>query len=464
MSLTSALGAARAGLETESIRANLIARNISNADTKGYSRKSADVITLAGGGSVAIGIDRQVDSMLTKLDRANQSKLSMQQTVADGMRAYTDHLGQPNDESSPSAGMARLKSAFVALSMGVSDLSAQIATVTAARELAEGLRTLSGVVSDVSDEVEMNIRYDVSELNKSLYEIAKLNGKLLSEPEGTEARTDLEDKMDILLDKVSSIVDVQIVVSNRGMVSVLTSGGVELVSERDVNDVVYDSVTGSLSAGDARMTPGTGDRSFSSGSLAGLFQLKNNVLPNWQGQLDTMAAALVEGFERVAPINGGAGLFTDEASGFNPAAIDGLASRITINAAVDPDVGGDPRLLQSGGDAARPVGDSTLIDAMVRLFEQPTVIAGREFGESPGLIKMASGIVAAQQKDRSLAETAVTTTTSTAHTISASRENLRGVNVDDELQNLLVIERSYAANSKVLTSVTAMLDSLLQAV
>lgn len=463
MSLTSALGAAKAGLGTESTRANLIARNISNADTKGYSRKSADVVTLSGGGSTVVSIERQVDSMLNKLDRTSQSKLAMQQTMADGMRAYTDHLGQPNDESSPAAAMARLKGAFVALSMGVSDLSAQIATVTAARELAGGLQTLSHVVSDVSDEVEMNIRYDVSELNTSLYDIAKLNGKLLSEPPGTEARTDLEDQMDILLDKVSGIIDVQIVTSNRGVVSVLTSGGVELVSDRDVNDVVYDSVTGKLSAGDQQMTPGTGDRSFSSGSLSGLFQLKNNVLPEWQGQLDTMAAALVEGFERVAPINGGAGLFTDAGGAFDPAAIDGLAGRIAINAAVDPDIGGDPRLLQSGGDATRPAGDSTLIDAMVRLFEQPTEITGRAFGESPGLIKMASGIVAAQQKDRSLAETAVATTTSTANTINASRENLRGVSVDDELQKLLVIEQSYAANSKVLTSVMAMVDSLLQA-
>lgn len=464
MSLTSAIGAARSGLATESIRADLHARNISNSGTKGYTRKTADVITIGGGGASVAGIERHVDTLLDRLDRGNISKLAGKETIRDGMTAYTDFLGQPTDETSPVASFARLKSAFITLSTGVSDLSAQMAAVSAGRDVSDGLNALSDTLNAVGDEVEMNIRYEVSDLNDALYSISKLNGRLASEPSGTDARVRIEDEMDGLLDKVSSALDVQISTSSNGMVNLITGGGAELVTGRDVQDVTYDPVAGRLSAGDRDITPGAGQRSFTDGTLAGLFELRNEVIPGWSGQLDTMAAALVEGFGRVSPINGGPGLFTDDGAVYDPAAIEGLAGRISINADVDPDLGGDPGLLQSGGDPATPIGDSSMVDAMVRLFSEDTQIAGREFGESQGLTLMVSAVVGSQQKQRASVESSVTAISSSANTISASRENLRGVNMDEELQKLLVVEQSYAANAKVMTTVTNMIDSLLQAV
>jgi flagellar hook-associated protein 1 FlgK len=44
------------------------------------------------------------------------------------------------------------------------------------------------------------------------------------------------------------------------------------------------------------------------------------------------------------------------------------------------------------------------------------------------------------------------------------RQGVQGVNVDDELQQLMMIEQSYAANSKVMTAVANMIDTLLAAV
>ena len=44
------------------------------------------------------------------------------------------------------------------------------------------------------------------------------------------------------------------------------------------------------------------------------------------------------------------------------------------------------------------------------------------------------------------------------------RRNSEGVNIDDEMQQLLLIEQSYAANSRVLTAVSEMIDTLIAAV
>ena len=48
--------------------------------------------------------------------------------------------------------------------------------------------------------------------------------------------------------------------------------------------------------------------------------------------------------------------------------------------------------------------------------------------------------------------------------IAMERSSSEGVNIDDELQKLLAIEQSYAANSQVISALTRMMDTLLAAV
>lgn len=463
MSLTGALGAAKSGLGTTAVQAEIVARNISNANTPGFTRKSADLVTVPGGGVYVAGIDRQVDKMLNRLDRDNTSKLAAETTVAEGMKIYTDLLGQPTDEMSPAAKMAEMKNSFITLSLNVSDKSAQLAVVSAAREMVSNLSQLSGTLASVSSEVEMNIKYEVSELNTALNGISALNRKILAEPAGTARMGDYQDQMDQYLQQVSGIVDIQTSSDRNGMVTVTTGGGVELVSERFVNDVAYNPVTGQITAGDVNMTPDGTNRSFSGGRLAGLFSLRNDTLPSWRNDLDTMAASLVEGFERVAPLADGKGLFTDRGDAFDPASIAGLAGRLEINRAVDHEAGGNPALLQSAGDPARPSGDTSVVDAMLRVFESPVNLPGREFGDATGLTDLATTIVGAHQQIRARAESSVRSTSTAAETVSASRQNLQGVSVDDELQNLLLIQRSSEANARVLTTVASMMDVILDA-
>lgn len=463
MSLTSALGASKSGLGTTGVQADIIARNISNANTKGYTRKSADLVTIPGGGVYVSGIDRQVDNMLNKLDRGNVSKLAAQETVADGMKIYTDFLGQPNDEISPSAIMSSFKESFITLSLGVGDKSAQIAAVSAGREMASNLSRLSGTLSSIQSEVEMNIRYEVSELNTALYGIATLNRQIVAEPAGTSRMADYQDQMDNLLQQVSGVIDITTNTDRNGMITVTTGGGVELVAERFVNEVTYNPVSGNIAAGNVNMTPDGTNRSFTGGRLAGLFTLRNDTLPDWQANLDTVAASMVEGFERVAPLAGGMGLFTDNGNPYDAGNVDGLASRIRLNTAVDHEAGGDPALLQSGGDPAFPRGDSSVVDSMLRLFDEPVNVPGREFGDSGGLTQLAATVVGTHQQARSRAESSVRTAMSAAETISASRQNLQGVNVDEELQMLLLVEQSSQANARVLSTISNMMDIILDA-
>jgi flagellar hook-associated protein 1 FlgK len=464
MGITAALSNAVSGLRATSVQSDIVSRNISNANTEGYTRKDVSLETVGGNVGVA-SIDRQVSGLLERLDRGNISKLSGQQTVMEGVTAYTDYLGQPSDKTSPAALLSNLKSSMIGFSGSVDAGGAQLAVVSSAKEFASQMNRLSATIQTVESEVEMNIRYDVNDLNSSLYEVAKLNKEIFRAREGTVLHARLQDDMGRELEVIAGLVDVQASSSRNGMVSLLTSGGSELVRGVDVFDIEYDGMTGVLTAGGVNITPGGGNRSFSEGSLAGLFELKDEILPGFSGQLDAMAAAVVEGFERVAPITlDGRGLFTDAGGAYNATTIEGLASRIIVNSAADPDLGGSTAVIQNGSNAAVPLSDNSLALSMVALFNEPVVVPTAGLGAALSLMDMATTMTGTHQQKRVSAESATKATSAAAATISSSKLNLQGVNIDDELQKLMLVEQSYAANAKVLTTVNNMLDTLMNAV
>lgn len=464
MGLSSALNIARSGLTVAAQQTDLISRNIANSKTEGVSRKWAELETTATGGVQVTSVERSVDSLLQRLDRSNGSKIAHNATVSDGLKAYTDFLGQPRDEISPAAMMADFHDAIVNLSVMPGEEASQIQAVTKAKKLAEGLNGLSGTLTDIGQEVERNIRYDVASANEALENIAILNQKILRSDAGSSAQAEHRDKLDQLLNDLAGYMDIQTVTSDDGTVNVYTGSGTELVVGRKSAAITYDPIAGTLSAGDVDITPGSNGRGISQGSLGGLFDLKANHLPKLSEQLDALAGALITGMETANPFGtAGTGLFTDAGAAFDAAAIRGLAGRITVNAEADSTVGGDPSLLQSGGVATTPSGDATFVTAMLDAFGQTIAVDPAGLGDTLTLSDMAPALVSQQQSLRANAEASTLSAKSAGETIAASRANFEGVNIDDEMQKLLVVEQSYRANARVMTSISEMMDTLLQA-
>ncbi len=85
-------------------------------------------------------------------------------------------------------------------------------------------------------------------------------------------------------------------------------------------------------------------------------------------------------------------------------------------------------------------------------------------GSSASLGDFANSLLADQQYTRSLAQSESESLAAGIGVIEAARYGLEGVNIDDELQKLLLIEQSYAANATVIKTLTEMMDTLLAAV
>lgn len=466
MSLTSALSVAKSALGTTATRAETVSRNISNSETKGYVRKTVQTETMRSGGVKVASIDRRVDQMLNRLDRSNISDLSYRRQMVDGMTAYTDILGQPNDATSPAAYLSKFNTDLAALAISPTSSAAQQSVLASSKALAGNLNAMTKLLDGVASEVNASIGLDVADLNAALNEVVSINLAIMQSPDGSMEIANQQDRLDRALDTIAGIMDVKITTDSRGMTSIHSSRGTELLVNNEAAPITFDKIGGELMAGDIVITPGATSRGFGSGSLAGLFEMRNQTIPAWKADLDTIAGGLVEGTGRLAELapGSGMGLFTDAGNPYDPANQAGLAARIAINAVGDPAQGGEVTALQLGGDPNRLSGDTTVIDGMLNAINTPVQVAVADGSAQRSLVSLVPSIVARQQSERVTAEDSYERSYVSASITSSSRSNMQGVDVDEELQNLLAIQQSYAANAKVVTTATAMIDALLGAV
>jgi flagellar hook-associated protein 1 FlgK len=157
---------------------------------------------------------------------------------------------------------------------------------------------------------------------------------------------------------------------------------------------------------------------------------------------------------------GAPGLFTDAGAAFNPAAETGLASRLAVNAAADPAAGGALWKLRDGLGATvqGPPGNAALLTAL--RGQLTLAVNPASGGFEPGARSfsgLASDLLSRVSRDRTQAE-AQQSFTAARYDSLRSDELALGVDTDQQLQSLLLIERAYGANAQVLRTVDKMID------
>lgn len=472
MSLSGALYSAASGLSASQAMSRVTADNVANSMTEGYVRRSATLVSsdTGSGGVYVAEISREVDAALTRMSRNENSKMAEQQAIHEGLRDYTLFLGDIGDGTSPAEKFASFNSSLTTLVNMPSSSAAQQGVVYAAEDLAGTINDASDRLADVRADVDMEIRYEVAELNEKLYELKNLNMALSDFEVGTHESAAYYDQVDGVLDEISGITDIRVTYTSDGWVNVFTTGGAALIEGDHVQDVTYNAGDGSLYAGGYEITPNeTGIRGIESGSLAGFITLKNETIPQFQLQLDEYARGLIETFQDAdASLSvGQAGMFTDNGNAYDGVSLDGLASRLQVNDLLSSSSSSTAYLVRDGlgvtseGEASSVTQIQAWIDA---LGTDMNADVGTGINADVSLADYGAEMVTAQNTETSRAEQSYNAALAAAEVIEASRANVEGVNIDEEMQNLLLIEQSFAANSKMLTAVSEMLDTLLAAV
>ncbi|MGR3839805.1 MAG: flagellar hook-associated protein FlgK [Cognatishimia sp.] len=469
MSITSALNSATAGLRVQQTLSRVAAENVANATTEGYTRRSATVVSTSVTGGVSVGeVRREVDTSLQRMARLENARMSEQQAIYEGLRDYSIFLGELGDGNSPAERYAEFSSTMTTLVNMPSSSGAQAGAILAAENLISSINHASERLASVRANVDMEIRYEVSDLNEKLYELADLNTKLHSLSPNSFESVAYSDRVEQIVDDISSMVDVRVSHSSSGWISVYTTGGAALMEGDRVYDITFNQGDGTFWAGSQEITPTNSSvRGIEHGTLSGFAYLRNETIPTFQLQLDEFARGLIQAFENADTSLGAAdaGLFTDNGGRFDSANLDGLASRISINSRVEGAATGTSWLIRDGLAAtseSENVSDATQIQTFITAMNSDmNADPMTGINSSVSLADYAAEMISSQGTTTARAENNYNAARSAAEVVEASRRNIEGVSIDEEMQNLMLIEQSFAANSQMLSTIGEMIDTLL---
>jgi flagellar hook-associated protein 1 len=484
MSVTSALAGALSGLSAASRQAEILSSNVANATTPGYARRqvslSSAVLAGTGQGVQINGVTRDVDRQLLGERRLAQAAGGDRDTRAQFLARVEATLGTPESTGSLAARLAAFDQALVEAA-GRPESQARLGNVaTTAKSLASGLATATRDIQAARATADRRIGDEVGKLNSTLAQLQELNVDLRSFTGAGRDISALLDQRQQLVDQISAIVPVREIPRDLNQIALFTAGGAPLLegSPAVIGFSTTHTVTpemtqalGGLSGitinGRPYDTAGSASPILG-GTLGALFAVRDDLAVSAQGKLDAAARDLVERFASVAVdptlAPGAPGLFTDAGAAFDPLDETGLAGRLALNPAADPAQGGALFRLRDGlgTPTEGPPGNGAILAALhgalsgARALSSTGFAAGsRSFATLMGdLMSDTSSLRLSSQSEQSFAAAKLTALT--------DLEAQNGIDTDQEMQELLVIEKNYAANAKVIQAVADMIDTLIR--
>jgi flagellar hook-associated protein 1 FlgK len=317
VSLDIALRIATRSLMTTQVQISVASSNISNADTAGYTVKTANqVATVSGGvgtGTTITGITSNVDKLLLKSLMQATSALGaadISNTYLDQLQAlYGSSSGADSSGTSLANTIASLETAISSLSGTSSSTALQANVISALDDVASQLRDTSGGIQDLRSDADQEIASSVDDVNEQLKTIASLNAKIKQATAVDQPTGDLEDQRNTALQEIASKMDVSYFISSAGDMQVYTTSGQALV-DSSVHLLSY-KASASVTASTTYDPASTGGFSgimlngvdvtsqIKSGDIGALISLRDSVLPGAQAQLDQLATELADSLNTV---------------------------------------------------------------------------------------------------------------------------------------------------------------------
>ena len=482
MSISGTMSSALSGWTATSRAAELISSNIANALTEGYARRELEIGARQVGdvsqGVQINGVTRQVNQVLLN-DRRLAAAASADCDVATGfLQRLESAVGSAENAGSLVGRIAALDGALISAASQPQSEARLVGLADAARNLTETFQRSSEEIQSARSTADTRIAADVKAINRALSAVAELNGQIVAfNSEGRDPSA-LEDQRQQLIDRIAPIVPLREMPRENGRIALYTITGAALLDGRpailgfSAAGVITPDMTlasGALSGLTLNGKPVKTDAAgaLGGGSLSAQFAIRDTLAPDAQANLDAVARDLIERFADPALdstlVTGDAGLFTDRGLALSVENEVGLAGRITLNSLVTTENGGAVWKLRDGLGATTPgpVGDARLLGAMERALTDPRPMSSGPFSPANrSFSEVGAQLTARIATDRLDAETEASFT-SARYGALQYQELGAGVDTDRELQDLLLIERAYAANAKVVQTVDDMMKILL---
>jgi flagellar hook-associated protein 1 FlgK len=509
------LETAKRSLLTQTIAMQTMGHNISNANTEGYSRQrvnlSATESLYAPGfsrssapGQIGTGVQyddivRIRDSYLdTQYRRENQS-LGEWQTRQANFDTIEQILNEPSDNGLQSV-MNDFWNSWETLNRDPSLLSARVDVVGKATNLVDEFHHIGTSLSTQSADLDNNIGIKVQEANDLIQNIAQINDQINQREAMGDNANDFKDQRDLLVDKLSTIVDITVVDAGQGNYSI-TAAGVQVVNGVTATQLTTADAANAASGELAGYVKAKGDIQLVTNQLNAMLNtlvtgkitvtLPNGYMPDTNivakndvtldngtvipagntipaGSVITSSVQIeVDGFNGLhelgyglnPPAQSGTPFFVNDGGPFT---IDNIkvnpdivadTSKIAASGRYEIDSSGVKVPIKGNGEIA--LGLTSLRDAK---FTYPSNLTSLTQGTTDDFFRAMISQLGTMSADASRNQQ---TQQDVVTAIDIRRQSVSGVSMDEEMTDMIKFQQSYNAAARFMTTVDDMLDRII---
>ncbi len=301
------LGIAVSGLMAFQRSIETTSHNIANVNTEGYSRQRVELDTRAphysGGGYVGSGVN--ITNIARSYDQFVNGQLRSSTAAFGEVDSFKSFASQvDNLLGDPSTGMEPAIEGFFKAANDVandpSSITARSVMIDEANGLSHRFSMVNGRMEELRDQVNSDVKSTVKTINSYTKAIADLNKDIssaLGRANGEQQPNDLMDKRDLILTKLSELVDITVLPQVSGMTSVVMKNGQPLVMDAQEHKLgtqgnEFDPTKLEITLEPVSGPPQIITQQLSGGKLTGTIRFRDEILDPAQQKLGAIAAAI----------------------------------------------------------------------------------------------------------------------------------------------------------------------------
>lgn len=472
------LETARRGLMVTQKAMDIVGHNMSNLETKGYTRQRLDTVSMrlygghtygsaiamAGQGVGAAGVAQMRNSYLDQKFREEYSDVGYYDQKAAIMEQLESIISDPEvDGDGIQAALSELSKTLSSFSSEASQATSANIVMNAFKDVITVLNQYDAGMKNMVEQVKKDMAATVDDFNSTLEQISELNKVIQKEVfnnadfDGvTYGPNELLDDRNVLLDDLARYGKVSVESHSDGTIDVLVNG--HKVVTADNPDYRTDKL--------AVNKDGTGLFWMSTGQMAGLgkgalagFQeilSGNNAgsqgIPYYQEQLDLFAKSLYETFNNIVHADDPA----DPAT-FKQLLKGGADGIVTAgNLSISDEWLADPSYLIRKNNP-NGAGNSDDINAMKDALTKDFTIGGFTGSFSEFIANLTSTLGSDMKNNGTRLDAAL----AVAETAEKSRMSVSGVSLNEEGINMMSLNKTFQALGRLMTTMDEQLDVII---
>lgn len=463
--ISSSLSIISQALDADQQALNVVANNVANANTPGYTEETPDwqenqPISING---VSYGQGVTETGATSERDRVLESRLDQQKQLAASSGSRLTALDTlqalftpASGSSSSTAGdigsdITSFFNSFSSLEANPTDNALRQSVLSTAGTLAGDISGAAASLNSQRSALDQEAAGTTSQVNALTGAIAQLNQQIQTTSPNADAGT-LEDQRQEDLSQLSQLIGInQITTQNNGL-EITTTSGQLLVSEGTSYQMTTGMVNG-VTDFFVNNTDITADLASGGGSLGGYLAARDTDIPNTLSSLDQLAYSISTSVNKQN--NAGTDLDGVTGTAANPLNIFSEPTAVAGSAASMSVVMTDPNQIAAAG-AGDGTGDNSNAVAMAALNSSSSTIVN---GQNP--INYFSNFVTTLGSTVSSVQTENTAQNASVTQLQTQNDALSGVNLNDEASSMTTLERSYQAASQVFAMLNTIMASAL---